>query len=160
MTEHHNPDIKNQLKITNIIFYSLLSGLSLFFVIVMMLIQNRDNSEGADIDKVLVFLVPVFGLLIMFFSRLISNQMLSKYKAGGGILQKITYYRTAKIVSWAMIEGACLFALVATLLTSNYLYTVVFMFLIGYFILMRPSKESLIREMHLNSEESDLILKS
>ena len=160
MTEYHNPEIKNHLKITIIIFYSLLSGLLLFFVIVMMLIQNRDNSEGADIDKVLVFLVPVFGLLIMFFSRLISNQMLSKYKPGGGILQKITYYRTAKIVSWAMIEGACLFALVATLLTSNYLYTVVFIFLIGYFILMRPSKESLIREMHLNSEESDLILKS
>lgn len=160
MTEHHNPDIKNQLKITNMIFYSLLSGLSLFFVIVMMLIQNRDNSEGADIDKVLVFLVPVFGLLMMFFSRLIYSRMLLKYKPGGGILQKITYYRTAKIVSWAMIEGACFFALVATLLTSNYLYTVVFIFLIGYFILMRPSKESLIREMHLNGEESDLILKS
>jgi len=160
MTEYHNPEFKNHLKITIIIFYSLLSGLLLFFVIVMILIQNRDNSEGADIDKVLVFLVPVFGLLIMFFSRLIPNQMLSKYKLGGGILQKITYYRTAKIVSWAMIEGACLFALVATLLTSNYLYTVVFIFLIGYFILMRPSKESLIREMHLNSEESDLILKS
>ena len=160
MNEPHNPDIKNQLKITNIIFYSLLSGLLLFFVIVMILIQNRVNSEGADIDKVLVFLVPVFGLLMMFLSRLIYNQMLSKYKPGGGILQKITYYRTAKIVSWAMIEGACLFALVATLLTSNYLYTVVFIFLIGYFILMRPSKESLIREMHLNSEESDLILKS
>ena len=160
MNEHHNPEIRNQLKITNIIFYSLLSGLLLFFVIVMILIQNRDNSEGADIDKVLVFLVPVFGLLMMFFSRLIYNQMLSKYRPGGGILQKITYYRTAKIVSLAMIEGACLFALVATLLTSNYLYTVVFIFLIGYFILMRPSKESLIREMHLNSEESDLILKS
>jgi predicted membrane channel-forming protein YqfA (hemolysin III family) len=160
MTEHHNPEIRNQLKITNIIFYSLLSGLLLFFVIVMILIQNRDNSEGADIDKVLVFLVPVFGLLMMFLSRLIYNQMLSKYRPGGVILQKITYYRTAKIVSWALIEGACLFALVATLLTSNYLYTVVFIFLIGYFILMRPSKESLIREMHLNSEESDLILKS
>jgi hypothetical protein len=85
---------------------------------------------------------------------------LSKFKSGGSILQKITHYRTAKIVSWAMIESACFVALVATMLTSNYLYTVVFIFLVGYFILMRPSMESLIRDMRLNSEESDLILKS
>jgi hypothetical protein len=59
-----------------------------------------------------------------------------------------------------MIEGACFFAVVATMLTSNYLYVAVYIFLFGYFFLMRPSKESLIRDMHLNSEESDLILES
>jgi hypothetical protein len=153
-------ELKNQIKITNILFYSLLSGLLIFFAVVMVIIQDMDNSGNADIDKIFLFIVPVFGLAIMFLSRMIYNQMLSRFNSGGSILQKITYYRTAKIVSWAMIEGACFLALVATMLTSNYLYTVVFLFLIGYFILMRPSKESLIRDMRLNSEESDLILKS
>ncbi len=160
MNTPHHPDLKNQLKITNLIYYSLLSGLIIFFVIVMVLVQNRDFLGNTDLDKILVFIVPVFGLIMMYLSRIIYNQSLSKFKSGGSILQKIAHYRTAKIVSWAMIESACFVALVATMLTSNYLYTVVFIFLVGYFILMRPSMESLIRDMRLNSEESDLILKS
>jgi hypothetical protein len=57
-----------------------------------------------------------------------------------------------------MIEGASLFSLVAAMLTSNYLYIAVYIFLFGYFFLMRPSKESLVQDMRLNSEESDIIL--
>lgn len=153
-------ELKNQIKITNILFYSLLLGLLTFFVIVMVITQDMDNSGNTDIDNIFLFIVPVFGLAVMFLSRLIYNQMLIRFKSGGNILQKIVNYRTAKIVAWAMIEGACFLALVATMLTSNYLYIVVFLFLVGFFILMRPSRESLIRDMRFNSEESDKILKS
>jgi len=102
----------------------------------------------------------LFGLIMMFISRMVYNQMLAKIVASISLIHKISGYRTAKIVAWAMIEGACFFALVATLLTSNYLYVAVYIFLFGYFFLMKPTKESLIRDMHLNSDESDLILKS
>jgi hypothetical protein len=91
---------------------------------------------------------------------MIYNQLISRYDTSSNLLKKISYYRTAKIISWAMIESTCLFALLATMLTSNYLYIAVFIFLFGYFFLMKPSKESLIQDMRLSSEESDLILKS
>jgi hypothetical protein len=153
-------ELKNQIKMTNIIFYSLLSGLLIFFAVVIVITRDMDNSGNADIDKIFLFIVPVSGFAIMLLSRMVYTQMISRFNSGGSIIQKIAYYRTAKIVSWAMIEGACFLALVATMLTSNYLYIVVFLFLIGYFILMRPSKESLIRDMRLNLEESDFLLKS
>lgn len=98
--------------------------------------------------------------MMMFSSRMIYNHLISKYDVISNLPQKISHYRTAKIISWAIIESACLLALVATMLTSNYLYVAVFIFLFGYFFLMKPSKESLIQDMRLNSEESDLILKS
>jgi hypothetical protein len=160
MTTIDNSEIKNQLKITNIIFFALTLGILSFFLIITVLIQNKERSNSDELDKIFTFLVPVFGLMMMFVSRMIYNQTISKFPSAGNLLQKITYYRTAKIVSWAMIEGACFLALVATMLTSNYLYAAVFIFLFGYFFLIKPSKESLIRDMHLNSDESDLILKS
>jgi hypothetical protein len=86
--------------------------------------------------------------------------MTSKLDASSSLIHKLSGYRTAKIVAWAMIESACLLALVATMLTSNYLYVAVFIFLFGYFFLMKPSKESLVRDMRLNSAESEIILKS
>jgi len=160
MTASEPAEIKTQMRITNTIYYSLLTGLLIFFIVVIVLIQENDPSTGKNFDKVFTIIVPLFGLIMMFVSRMVYNQMLAKIVASSSLIQKISGYRTAKIVAWAMIEGACFFALVATLLTSNYLYVAVYIFLFGYFFLMKPTKESLIRDMHLNSDESDLILKS
>jgi len=160
MTTSEPAEIKTQMRITNTIYYSLVTGLLIFFIVVIVLIQDTDPSTGKDIDNILTIIVPVFGLIMMFVSRMIYSQMLSKVDAGNSLIQKISSYRTAKIVAWATIESACFLALVATMLTSNYLYVAVFIFLFGYFFLMKPSKESLIRDMRLNSDESDLILKS
>ena len=156
----NNPDIKNHLRVTNTIYYSLITGLLLFFIVIMVFIQDNDPTAGKELDNIFTFVVPIFGLMMMFISRMIYNQMILKFDSSANLLQKISHYRTAKIVSWAMIEGACFFAVVATMLTSNYLYVAVYIFLFGYFFLTRPSKESLIRDMRLNSEESDLILES
>jgi hypothetical protein len=155
----NSSEIKSQLKVTHTIYIALLSGLIIFFVLVIILIQNKNLKVNAELDKIFTFLIPVFGLVMMFTSRMIYNQMISKYDSGSSLLQKIGYYRTAKIISWAMIEGACFFTLVATILTTNYLYIAVFIFLIGYYLMIRPSGELLIKDMHLNSEESELILR-
>lgn len=156
----NNPDLKNQIRATTIIFSALLITLLIFFIVAIVITKNNTISDKKDVDKIFVFLVPVFGFVVMFLSRTIYNQMLSKVGQNAGISQKIVNYRTAKIVSWAMIESGCILALIATMLTSDYLHTVVFIFLFGYLILMKPSKDSLIRDMRLNSEESDLLRKS
>jgi predicted membrane channel-forming protein YqfA (hemolysin III family) len=124
------------------------------------LTQNKEPSIGEELDNIFTIVVPVLGLVMMFSSRMIYNQLISRYDTSHNLLKKISYYRMAKIISWAMIESTCLLALLATMLTSNYLYIAVFIFLFGYFFLMKPSKESLIQDMRLSSEESDLILKS
>lgn len=160
MTTTENPEIKNQLRVTNTIYFSLIFGLIIFFIVVMILLQIRNPKAESGLDSIFTFLVPLIGLLMMLISRKVYYQMISKNDLGGSLLQKIGYYRTAKIVSWAMIEGGCFLALVATILTSNYLYAAVFIFLFGYFVLLRPSIESLIKDMRLNSEESDLVLRS
>ncbi len=160
MTPSEPAEIKNQIRITNAIYYSLLSGLLIFFILVVFLIQDKNPSTGKNVDNIFTIVVPVFGLMMMFLSRMIYNQLFSKLDASKSLIQKISSYRTAKIVAWAMLESACFLALVATMLTSNYLYIAVYIFLFGYFFLMKPTKESLIRDLRLNSDESDLILKS
>ena len=160
MTTPQNDEIRNQLRVTNTIFFALIIGMLLFFSIIMVLIQRRFQAADIDVDKIFTFAVPILGLVMMYVSRMIYNQRINKFDQTVTLLQKISYYRTAKIISWALIESACFFALVATMLTSNYLYVAVFVFLLGYFFLMKPTKESLIRDMRLNSDESDLILRS
>jgi predicted membrane channel-forming protein YqfA (hemolysin III family) len=160
MTTPQNSEIINQLKVTNTIYYSMITGVILFFIVVMVFIQSKDPSEYKELNEIFRIVVPLIGLMTMFVSRMVYNKMVSKNTGGDDLLKKITDYRTAKIVSWAMIDGACFFSLVAAMITADYLYIAVFIFLFGYFFLMKPSKESFIRDMRLSSEESDRILKS
>jgi hypothetical protein len=152
--------IKNQLKITNVIYITLAIGLILFFMIVMYLMENQSITTVQKLDSFFTIVIPLFGLLMMYLSRFLFNKMIAKLSVDADLSQKIVQYRTAKIISWALIEGASFLALVAALLTLNYLYIAVLIFLFGYFLLSRPSKESFIKDLHLTSEQSDKIFKS
>jgi len=150
-------EIKNQLKIIKIIHISLISGVILFFIVAVMIIQSNKVSGNKELDSIFTIVVPAYGLLMMYFSRTIFNLLVSKFSAGSNLSEKIAKFRLAKIICWALVESACLFALVATLLTSNYLYVVVFIFLFGYFFMLRLSKQSLKIELQLSPEEMNLI---
>ena len=152
--------IKNQLKVINYIYYALTSGLILFFIVTIYLMENVTESQTKEVDEYFTIIVPLFGLLTMFFSRFMYNKMISTDEQRTEFFEQIVQYRTAKIISWAIIEGASIFTLVAAILTLNYLYIAVFIFLFGYFLLSRPSKESFVRDFRLTSEQSLKILKS
>ena len=151
-------EIKNQLKTINIIHISLIAGMLLFLVVVIVAIQNMVRNINEDLDKIFTIVVPVYGLIAMFIARLIFNLIISNYSAGTNLEDKIVKYKSAKIVSWAILESGCILSLVATMLTSNYLYVAVFIFLLGYLYMLRPSRQSLINDLQLNPQEKDLIL--
>ena len=159
MNLSESAELKNQNKITNTIYYALSLNLIVFFIVVMVILQNGDVEAGSKLDSIFTFIVPLIGFLVMMISRAIYNKMVANIDSGINTLNKITHFRKAKIISWALVEFGCIFALVATIITSNYLYIAVFILLFGYFIMLRPSGESLVRDMRLNSEESDFILR-
>ena len=153
-------EIKNQLRVNLILYISPLIGITLIPIILLLVFQNKDPETEKLFDSIFIIALLIIGLLIMIFSRIIYNRRISGFDLGTDLLAKITNYRTSKIIVWAMIEGTCIFTLVITMFSSHYIYIVVFIFLVGYYILLRPTRESLINDMRLNSEESDLILRA
>jgi len=159
LSEINNPELSNQFRTLNIIFYSLLFGMILFFIVVLFIHQSKDTVPNSELDLVFTLVVPLFGLLMMFASRIIYNQLISKNSSNKNLQQKISIYRSSKIIAWALIESACSLSIVAAMLSPNYLYLVVFIFLLGYLYFLRPSQESFVKDLRLSSEESDLILR-
>jgi len=154
-----DPDIKNQLRITNTIYYSMIAGLMFFFIVAIIFIQDKEMKSGNELDTILTVLVPVYGFFMMLISKMIYSKMLARQNSGSTLLQKIMHYRTSKIISWAIIESGCIISILAVMITSNYFYVVVFIFLFGYFILIKPSVESLVRDLQLKSDESESLLR-
>jgi len=151
--------IKKQIKNTRTVYYLLSFYLVIFFILALIIILRIDFVTS-ELDSIFMIVVPIMGLLVMLISRMIYNTMIAKKDLKRDLTQKIVHYRKSKIISWALVSGGCIFALVAAIVTSNYYYLIIFILLFGYFILVRPSNEALIKDMRLNSEESELLLKS
>ena len=156
----YDSEITNQLRITKTIYASIFTGMLLLLIVVIVIIQDNKPVGGNNLDEIFTIIVPLFGLLMMYISRMVYNKMIVSYSSETDLVKKIMHYRTAKIISWALVEAACFFALIATVLTSNYFYIVVVIFLLGYFFMLKPSRESFIGDMRLKSEESDIIFKN
>jgi len=159
LTEKNNPELSNLFKTINIIYFSMIITTISFFMLVLIVNQSKEIVPNNELDLVFTLVIPLFGLLMMFASRIIYSQLVSKNSSNKNLQQKISIYKSSKIIVWALVESASLLSLVAAMLSPNYLYLVVFIFLLGYFYLLRPSKESFVKDLRLTSEEMDLILR-
>ena len=154
----YSNNLNDQFKVTSSIFYALLMGQLLFFVIAFWFSQSEEFTPSKKPDEIFQIIVPVFGLAMMIFSRYLYNKNISSVDERAEAKVKITKYRTFKIIQWALVESASLFSLIALMITGNHLYSAVFIFLIGYFFLVKPSKESFASEMKLNSTDAQELL--
>jgi uncharacterized Tic20 family protein len=71
--------INYQIKITNTIYYALLLNLIVFFIVVMVILQNKDVDAGSELDSIFTFVVPLIGFLVMLISRTLYNRMIANY---------------------------------------------------------------------------------
>lgn len=133
--------LTEQLRIIGIIYGALFIGQILFLVISLILVENKVIKTVQSLDETMKYFIPIVGLISMFLSHRLYLSNVSTAKAAKDINTKLMKYKSFKIVQWAIIEGASFFALVGFIFTRNYLYVIIFLFLIGYFFLSRPSNE-------------------
>jgi len=154
----NSDNLNVQLKVAFIIFYALLIGQLLFFAFVFWFSGSENFTANKELDEIFQIVVPIFGFAMMIFSRFLYNKNISSVDEKEDAIIKVGKYRTFKIIQWAQVEGASMLSLVALMLTGNHLYSAVFIFLIGYFFLVKPSKGNFANEMKLNSADAEGLL--
>lgn len=154
----NSDNLKLQIKVTFSIYFALLVGQLLFFAVAFWFSGTEEFTTNKELDEIFQITVPLFGLMMMTLSRVVYNKKISGIEGKGNAVAKIGKYRTFKIIQWAMVESATMFSVVALMLTGNHLYSAVFIFLIGYFFLVKPSKENFISEMKIDSADAHELL--
>jgi hypothetical protein len=146
-------NISEQFRLTGIIYGALIFGLITFFAIALFIVENKKIEPIQSINEIFKFLIPIAGFAVMFLARSIYNKNISTVNFSEDISAKIAKYRTFKIVQWAQIESVAFLSNVGFILTGNYLYAIVFLFMLGYFILIKPSKEQFIRDFRSSNDK-------
>ncbi len=152
-------NISEQFRVTGIIYGALIFGLITFFAIALFIVENKKIEPIRSINEIFKFLIPIAGFAVMFLVRGIYNKNISSVNFSDDLLVKIAKYRTFKIIQWAQIESGAFLSLVGFILTGNYLYAIVFLFLLGYLILIKPSKEQFISDLKISSEQDKIFSK-
>ena len=150
-------NIKNQFSTIIIIYSAILIGLLFFFGFSYYLVENNIIESKQDSEGVFRILVPIIGIISMFLSVKLYNSKIFNSEKYKGLSEKLSQYRSIKIIQWAILEGASFLSLVAFLLTGNYFYVIVFLFLIGFIILVRPSKENFINDFKVDGIDKNSI---
>jgi hypothetical protein len=154
----NSDNLKEQFKVTVSIYFALLVGQLLFFAVAFWFSGTEEFTANEELDEIFQIIVPLFGLMMMIFPRFLYSKNISGVDENENVKTKIAKYRTFKIIQWALVESATMFSLIALMTTGNHLYTAVFIFLIGYFFLVKPSKENFVSELKLNSADAHELL--
>lgn len=158
--EFNKQDFDNNFRVTTIIFSALAAGQLLMLAVFIFLHKDSSAPINTSLDNIFTFIVPLAGLISMFMSRFLYGQNILNSEQTESIIQKLNKYRSFKIISWAVLESAALFSLVAFFATANYLYVAVFIFVFGFFLFNRASKEGFVIDMQITGPIKETILRS
>jgi hypothetical protein len=142
------------LKSLQILHTAMLAGMVLFCM-VSAVVKLSGKHIDSTLDKTLqvVVLIVSFGCVRAAF--FIFNKRLQSADPSSSATEKLSVYRTASIIKWALIEGPVLFAVICFMLTRNYAFIALAFVLIVLFAIQAPSKLKAMLQLQITEQEFD-----
>ena len=129
--------------------FALLMGQIVLAIVFVVLIGKTEIILNPDGDPFFI-LVPATALFALFISGFMFKKLLEQAKAKPKLSEKLTLYRPALLVRFAILEASSLFGLVAYFMFGNLFYIFISAFVMIYFFTMRPTKEKLENDLQLD----------
>jgi hypothetical protein len=147
------------LKAIRVLYFAMLAGQVIFAFIVTMLIESGIlPSHGKDtFTLVMQVAIIVIAAGAIPASFLLFRKRLADINPEEDLGKKIEKYRAALIIRMALCEFTVLFAVIAYFITTNRSFLWMIILLIGNFLLIYPSRDKLIQQLQLNSNEQSLL---
>lgn len=141
----------------SLIHIALIAGQVLFAGVTIFLRFSNSVDTNPELRQAFVYIVPVLAAAGIFASLQIFKLMLGKAKEKPHLYKKISAYGSAMIVRYAVLEAPSLLGIVAFFLTGEYFFLATSVLIIALFFMVRPSKDKLIEELELTSQEAALV---
>lgn len=135
-----------------IIHGALTVGQVLFAAITLIAKNGKEmdpsQSETNNLLLIMALLMVSGGIALgtIFFKR-----KLKAIQESNNLVDKLSDYSTALIIRFALMEAASLFCIVGYLLTSNYIFLGFSGIVLILFIVLRPTKANVLKDLELGS---------
>jgi hypothetical protein len=143
----------NEFKALQILHMAMLTGMALFSVVAVLVVTKGLIPANKALEKplqVVALLVSVGGTAAGFA---LFNKRIKSIQPTDTVSNRITIYRAAAILRWALIEFPVLLSIISFILTGNYAFLALGIALILVFVVVRPAKPVIIFLLQLNEKE-------
>jgi len=153
-----NQTTKGYFSTIRLIHLALMAGVVVFSIISFVLQQNGfESNPDEKFNRMLSTVVAVQVIGAVIASQFVFKQRLKACLIQPNLQEKLTLYRAALIVKFALVEAPAFFAVIAYLLTGKLLYLGIVGLLLIVFTIYRPTKEQIILDLQLNMHERKVL---
>lgn len=150
----------NYLMIRKILFIALLLGQFIFAAIMSLIVYTNPQLMGevdTETENILLIAVAVAFFSSVFMSFVLGKKLLALARMKTTLERKLASYQALLIIQLGVIELPSLIAIVCYGVTTNIIFLLLAALAILVFIIYRPTKSKLIRELQLSSDERDML---
>lgn len=142
----------------NLLYKAMLAGQVIFTAVMFVLVYKEEYSPVfAEYEKTIQVAALVFSALAIFIGNslfkkklaLINEQTITDSKT------KLTQYRSASFMQWALLEAGCLVNGICLFLTGNYAFLALAAVLLLYFAMLVPVKNKIAAQLNLQTSDLD-----
>ena len=152
-----NPTSKSVLTGLNIIYFSLITMMGLFALVVLYITASGDITPDPDMTLLLRYvlfaLLPI-GLGAGYF---IFKQWMLAIKPTLSLREKLMKYQTAVLIRSGCFEMPGLFGAVAAMITGDISFLLFTAIVIVLFLLLRPTIYTITTDMSLSQKERNIL---
>jgi len=145
---------KQYFRSLQIIYFTMIAGQIMFAVITFFLIHSKSIDKGAqELKEIFVYIVPFFVIGSLVGGNVFFRKMMNTYRSSDDLIKKMTGYRSALIVRYALLEGSTLFSIIVYLVTGYWLFLLIAGLMVLIFLILKPTIERAVTELELNANE-------
>ncbi|MCU0342198.1 MAG: hypothetical protein MUF28_00070 [Ignavibacterium sp.] len=154
MNSNSNPTIKNFFKTLDAVFFALLSGQIIYFIVGLLIVQSGNITGFGGLNTIFMFITPVVVLTSIFASKFIYNKQVTEFDKSLSLENKMASFRIANIIKLALLEGANIITVSIMIITANYFFAALFVVVIVLVFFNKPSKEKFIIEYEISADDA------
>lgn len=137
------------LKTISILHIVLVAGV-LMFGFVMFSITENQKMDLSYTGDVMFFIVPIMAIAGIFVGNYLYRNIIKRQASKNTLREKLAGFQTASIIKYALLEGPALLGLVAFMNDGNQYFLIISLFLLGWLILQRPTRDKIERDLMLS----------
>ncbi|KOY86771.1 hypothetical protein AD998_12025 [bacterium 336/3] len=143
---------KNFFSTLRILHLAISFGTLAIIVIFYVLSKNQPEPLLTQDNKMLVYIFPVFAIVVGATGIFLSKQFLAKIK-DQKLLDKLNQYRVAYIVRWAMIEGGSVMLVMGFFMSKQIAFLGLASAGLVFLLLQKADINTFQNDVQLSSEE-------
>lgn len=148
-------NFKEYLNSLMILHVALLAG-QVFFIAIIYFLFNANEPPLTGVEatgQMEVYIIGLLTIACVLASSHLFGRRIRALKEENSLSAKLSGYRAASILRYALLEGPSLIAIMFYLIANNLILLIFSAMIVILFIVYRPTKERLVADLELSPSE-------